>query len=95
MALLLLLLGGGGGFLNTAQLRALIHDEVARSHNRTACRAGFWMAMLAALALYVLPWFQSFTGQQVSYVVLTLGTATFVEPLRALVRSSSIVAHGD
>ena len=74
-ALLLMLLGGGGG-LNTTQLRALIHDEVARSHNRSACKAGFWMAMLAALALYVVPWFQSFTGHQVSYVVLTLGTAT-------------------
>jgi ABC-type microcin C transport system permease subunit YejB len=75
-ALLLACLGAGGGFANRRPLRVLIHDEVAQSHNRTACKAAFWVVMIASLALYVLPVFRSFTGLQVSYVIVTLGTAT-------------------
>jgi hypothetical protein len=75
-AVLLLLLGGGGGFMNRAPLRALLNDEVAQSHYRTACKAGFWIAMLCGLVLYVVPAFASFTGHQVSYVVVSLGTVT-------------------
>jgi len=74
--LLLMCLGGGGGFANSRPLRALIHDEVAQSHNRTACKAGFWVAMLCAVVLYAVPAFQSFTGLQVSYVIVTLSTVT-------------------
>jgi hypothetical protein len=74
-ALLLMCLGGGGGFLHSTKLRALIHDDVAQSHNRTACKAGFWIAMVAALAMYTVPAFKSFTGYQVCYVIVTLGTA--------------------
>jgi hypothetical protein len=74
--LLLLCLGGGGGFMNSAALRALIQDEVARAHNRAACTAGFWVAVVSALVLYSVPAFQSFTGRQVSYVVVTLSAAT-------------------
>jgi hypothetical protein len=71
--LLLMLLGGGGGIMNSPRVRALINDDVAKENNRTACKVGFWVAMLCALALYVIPAFQSFTGAQVSYLVVTLG----------------------
>lgn len=70
--LLLMLLGGGGGIMNSPRLRALINDEVAKENYRTACKVGFWIAMVCALALYVIPAFQGLTGAQVSYLVVTL-----------------------
>ena len=72
--LLLLCLGGGGGIFNPRALRELIDDEVARSNYRASCTLGFWTAMWCALALYVLPPFQDFTGLQSTYVVVTLST---------------------
>src|SRR4051812_12930488 len=56
-ALLLLLMASGGGFMNNVQLRALINDEIAQANNRRACVAGFWVAMLGSLLLYVVPTF--------------------------------------
>ena len=70
--LLLMLLGGGGGIMNPPRLRALINDDVARENNRTACKVGFWVAMLSALVLYIVPGFQTLSGAQVSYLVVTL-----------------------
>ena len=77
-ALLLMLLAGGGGFAHPRQLRELIHDDVARDHNRTACKAGFWVAMACALALAVIPSLQALTAHQASYLVVTLGAGTAV-----------------
>ena len=74
--LLLICLGGGGGFMNAPRLRALIHDEVAREHNRTACKAGFWISMLTALGVYCVPAWQSLSGRQATYLVITIGTST-------------------
>ena len=74
-ALLLLCLGGGGGFMNSKQIRALIHDDVARTNNRIACTAGFWVAMVSALATFVIPGFQGMTGLQVGYIVVTLSAS--------------------
>jgi hypothetical protein len=45
-------------------------------HNRQACTAAFWVAMIAGLVLAVAPMFRGWTGRQVSYVIVTLGTAT-------------------
>jgi protein-S-isoprenylcysteine O-methyltransferase Ste14 len=75
VALLLLCLGGGGGYMNSRALRALIQDEVARRNNRTACTVGFWIAAVASLALYTIPKFQAFTGQQVAWIVVTLSSS--------------------
>src|SRR5215212_1354931 len=62
--LLLMCLGGGGGFMNRPQLRALIQDEVARENNRTACKVGFWISMLTAVVIYVVPAWQSLCSRQ-------------------------------
>jgi hypothetical protein len=75
VALLLLCLGGGGGYLNSRALRALIQDEVARRNNRAACTVGFWVAAILSLALYTIPRFQAFTGQQVAWIVVTLSSS--------------------
>ena len=74
-ALLLACLGGGGGLMNSRQLRALIQDDVARTNYRLACTSGFWVAMVSALATFVVPAFQGMTGLQVGYIVVTLSAS--------------------
>jgi hypothetical protein len=68
---LLLCLATGGGLLNTAQIRALVNDDVARSNYKTAVVAGYWVAMTVAMSLYVVPSFRSLTAREAVYVVVT------------------------
>jgi len=72
---LLLCLGTGGGILSRSDIRALVNDEVSRSNYRTSAIAGFWVAMVTALALFFLPDAQTFTARQVVYVIVTLSTS--------------------
>jgi hypothetical protein len=73
---LLLLLATGGGLLRNRQIRALVNDEVSRSHYRTAIVAGYWVAMAAAMGLYILPAAATVSGRAAAYVVVT--SSTFV-----------------
>jgi hypothetical protein len=76
-AVLLAVLATGGGLLNSPRLRALVNDEVSRSHYRTAVHAGYWVAMTIAMALYVGPAFLEFSARQAVYLIVTpsLGVA--------------------
>lgn len=76
---LLLLLATGGGLLTPRQIRALVNDEVSGSNYRTAVVSGFWVAVIAAMVLYLLPRFDSLTAREGSYVVVT--ASTFVATL--------------
>src|SRR5215210_1421616 len=75
---LLVGLATGGGLLNNRQIRALVNDEVSQSNYRTGVILGFWVAMVAALALYVFPAVQRFTGSDAVYTVVTYGVSVAV-----------------
>ena len=68
---LLLLLATGGGILSRKKIRALMNDEVARANYRTAVTAGFWVAMMAAMTLYVVPRFSGFSAREAIYLIVT------------------------
>jgi hypothetical protein len=68
---LLLLLATGGGLLNSKRIRILVNDEVARSNYKTAVVAGYWVAMTTAMGLHVLPIFDSFSGRQAVFAIVT------------------------
>jgi hypothetical protein len=68
---LLLFLLPAGGFIWGRRVRELVNDEVSRSNSRAAQAIGFWLAMLLAFALYVLPASQGFTAREVAYVIIT------------------------
>jgi hypothetical protein len=68
---LLALLATGGGLLNSAQIRALVNDEVSRMNYHTSAIIGFWTAMIVGLVLYVIPPVSNFSGQQAIYLVVT------------------------
>ena len=71
--LLLALLATGGGLLNSAQVRALMNDEVSRMNYHTSAILGFWIAMIVGLGLYIVPPVKGLTGQQAVYLVVTAG----------------------
>ena len=73
--LLLAFLATGGGLLTRREIRVLVNDEVSRMNYRTSVIAGFWVAMTSALAMYIIPAFESFTGRQAAYLVVTPSVA--------------------
>ena len=75
VALLLVCLASGGGLANRRVVRDLINDEVAQSNYRMACKLGFWVAMVSALAIYVVPEWRALTGGQVAYVVVSISAS--------------------
>jgi hypothetical protein len=80
---LLLLLATGGGWLQKRELRRLVHDEVSRSNCRSGMNVGFWIAMLAALAVYLVP-SGGLTSAETSYLIVTLSTAGALGTFAAL-----------
>ncbi len=68
---LLLGLATWGGLLNHRGIRALVNDEVSRSNYQTAVVAGYWVAMTAAMGLYLWPSVESFTARTAAYIVVT------------------------
>lgn len=74
---LLAVLATGGGLLNSAQIRSLVNDEVSQSNYKTSVVAAYWVAMTAAMGLYIVPRFQAITARDAVYVIVTssLGVA--------------------
>lgn len=70
-AALLGLVATGGGLLWNRRIRALVNDEVARAHQRTAMVAGYWVAGFSALAVYVASRWIPFSGRGSAYLILT------------------------
>jgi O-antigen/teichoic acid export membrane protein len=75
VVVLLLCLATGGGILNDREIRALVNDEVSRANYRTSVIAGFWVAMISSMLLYLIPAFAAIGGQDAIYIVVTLSVA--------------------
>jgi hypothetical protein len=74
----LLLIGLAGGavpWMKNRQIRALMNDEVTRSHMRSAMAVGFWTAMATAMGLYWLPAARRLDGHAAVYVIVTASVA--------------------
>ena len=56
VALGLVILSTGGGLMLSRRLRELMNDERTRHNRSRAFAAGFFVAMVTALALYALSW---------------------------------------
>ena len=74
-AVLLLLLLPGVGFIWGSRIRQLINDDVARAHARTATVAAFWLTMVLALGLFLLPASAAWTARQAVYLLVTPAVA--------------------
>jgi hypothetical protein len=69
--MLLLVLATGGGLLNRREIQLLVNDEVSRSHYRTALVAGYWVAMIAGMGLYVFSRFATMAGRDAVYIIVS------------------------
>jgi hypothetical protein len=55
-------------------VRELVNDDISRDHSRTGAAAGFWMAMIVALGVYLLPVGRTLTAREATYLVVTPAT---------------------
>lgn len=73
---LLVGLATNGAWFRPRAIREVINDESTRAHRQMAYVCGFWAAMLAALAVYVLNMFEPVSGRDAVHVVVTVGIAS-------------------
>jgi hypothetical protein len=77
--ILLVLLATGGFPFRGRAMRALLDDELTKRNRTRAYVLGFWMAMFAALAVYVIGMFEIVTGREAVHIILSIaiGSAIF------------------
>jgi hypothetical protein len=71
--LLLAFLATGGNWWLSREVRAILNDETTRAHRHRALTMGFWAAMGAAIACYVVTLIEPLATQGVIHIVLTAG----------------------
>src|SRR5687768_1354233 len=69
--MLLVLLATGGGYFRSSKVRELLDDELTRRHRSSAYIAGFWTAMMAAIAVYVMSMFFAVTAREAVHLILS------------------------
>lgn len=74
-AALLMFLAVSGGLFRGAKVRAMLNDESTQEHRRRAMVFGFWGAMLTALLVYVLSFFEPMTAREAVRLVITFAIA--------------------
>ena len=72
---LLLALATGGGWIYSRAVRDLANDEVTKAHRDTAIAFGFFAAMIACFALYVLTLFEPLGGRDAVHAIMSVGIA--------------------
>lgn len=72
---LLVGLATNGAWFRPPAVRAVLNDESTRAHRLSGYAWGFWTAMIAAIALYVLNMFEPLTGRDAVHVIVTGGIA--------------------
>lgn len=87
----LFLLATGGALLRRAKIRALMNDDVARDHTRSAISAGFWTSMIGALCCYWLSPVADYSARDAIQLVVTLGVVASLLAFSYL----EIRAHGN
>lgn len=70
---LLAFLWSGGGWLRGKAVRALMNDEITRANRASALTLGFFVAMLMAIALYLLDMIDPMSSRLAIHMVVTLG----------------------
>ena len=70
---LMVLLGVSGGLFRSKAVRALMDDELTRSHRRAALAAGYYAAMLTALIFYVVSQYIRMSPPEAIHAIVTVG----------------------
>jgi hypothetical protein len=79
LALTIVLLVGlatNGAWFRPRAVRELINDESTRAHRQAGLVYGFWAAMAAAIALYVINMFELVSGRDAIHVIVSIAIAS-------------------
>jgi len=68
---LLLMLAIGSRLLRNRRIRSLVDDEVSRHNRVMGIVVGYWVAMTAAMGLYLATTFKDLTAREALYLVVT------------------------
>jgi hypothetical protein len=85
---LLTLLATGGGYLRSKAVRDLMNDETTRDNRNRALILGFWVAIVTALLIYAISFYEVFGAKEALRVVLTTSIAAALLRFGALERRS-------
>ena len=69
---LLAMLATGGVVFRSPEVQRRVNDEVSVANRHGAQRAGFWVAVLTLIGLYVATFFVTLTVHDILHLVLTL-----------------------
>jgi|KBSMisStandDraft_5_1062788.scaffolds.fasta_scaffold186666_3 hypothetical protein len=72
---LLAALATNGAWFQPRAVREVINDESTRAHRQASLVYGFWAAMAASLALYVINMFELVSGRDAIHVILSVAIA--------------------
>jgi hypothetical protein len=75
VALLLALLSTGGGYRSGKRVRALLDDELVRSHRAKAYAMGFRAAMASAIGLAIFQMFAPLSGREAVHIIVSAALA--------------------
>jgi hypothetical protein len=76
IALWMLILANGGGLRLRGRMRELLNDELSLKNRSKALAAGFYMALAAALAVYVATWRVEIVAGDAIKLVTAAGLST-------------------
>jgi len=65
----------GGFWLRSRAVRDLMEDEITRDHRARALSLGFLIAMLAAIALYLVDMVDPMSSRMAIHLIVTMGIA--------------------
>ena len=77
-----------GFWFQPKEVRDLIDDENTRANRTSAMRAGFFLAMLAAIGTYVLTMFEPVSGREAVHIILSVGIGAALLRLAILERNA-------
>ena len=83
---LLVLIATGGGWYGSAEVRAVLDDELARAHRADAYRNAFWAVILVTLIAYAATHVVDVPAQVLAHIVLSAGVLVAVATLAYLRR---------
>jgi len=75
VVVLIVILMFGGGWFRATGVRTALNDETTRAHRRSAMACGFLIALIGAVAIYALTFFEDVGAREAVRLLITMTVA--------------------